>query len=69
MRHDFNLPRSEIEKLIDEWIYKKKYRDILKDRLLNGMTYEALAEKYDMSVRHMKRIVYQAEDILFNHRQ
>lgn len=68
MKHDFNLPRSELEKLINEWIYKEKYREILKDRLLDGMTYEALAEKYGMSDRQMKRIVYKAEDIFFSHK-
>ena len=67
MKRSFDLPRSEIERLIDEWIYKEKYREILKDRMLNGMTYEALAEKYGMSDRQMKRIVYKSEDIFFNH--
>ena len=68
MKHDFDLPRSEIEKLIDEWIYKEKYREILKDRLLHGMTYESIAEKYGMSDRQIKRIVYKSEDKLFNHK-
>lgn len=68
MKHDFNLPRSEIERLIDEWIFREKDRDILKRRLLDGITYEALAEEFGMSVRQMKNIVYKAEDRLFNHR-
>lgn len=68
MRNDFNLPRSEIEKLIDEWIFREKDRDILKRRLLDGITYESLAEEFDMSVRQIKRIVYKAEDNLFNHK-
>lgn len=68
MRHDFNLPRSELEKLIDEWIFREKDREILKRRLLDGITYEKLAEEFDMSVRQVKRIVYKSEDRLFNHR-
>lgn len=68
MRHDFNLPRSELEKLIDEWILKERDRSILKRRLLDGLTYEALAEEFDMSVRQIKRIVYRTEDRLFNHK-
>lgn len=68
MRHDFNLPRSELEKLIDEWIFREKDREILKRRLLDGITYEALAEEFDMSVRQIKRIVYRSEDRLFNHK-
>lgn len=68
MRHDFNISRSELETLIDEWILKERDRDILKRRLLDGLTYEALAEEFEMSVRQMKRIVYKAEDKLFNHK-
>lgn len=68
MKHDFDLPRSEIEKLIDEWIFNAKYRSILKRRLLDGITYENLADEFDMSVRQVKNIVYKSEDRLFNHR-
>lgn len=68
MKHDFNLPRSEIEKLIDEWIFREKDREILKRRLLDGITYEKLAEEFDMSVRQIKTIVYKSEDRLFNHK-
>lgn len=39
---------------------------MLKCRLLDGMTFDRLAEKFDMSVRHTKRIIYKAEDRLFN---
>lgn len=68
MRRDFKLPRSELEHLIDEWIFNEKYRSILKRRLLDGVTYEKLSEEFDMSVRQIKTIVYKAEDRLFNHR-
>lgn len=67
MKHDFNLPRSEIERLIDEWIFREKDRAILKRRLLDGITYEKLAEEFDMSVRQTKNIVYKAEQRLFSH--
>lgn len=65
-----NKSRSEIEALIDEWIIgKNAYRDrlILKDRLLDGLTYEKIAEKHDMSVRHIKTIVYKTQEKLFKH--
>lgn len=68
MKHDFNLPRSDMEKLIDEWIFREKDRAILKRRLLDGITYECLAEEFQMSVRQIKNIVYKSEDKLFNHR-
>lgn len=65
---NFDLPRSELESLIDEWILKERDRRILKRRLLDGLTYEALAEEFELSVRQTKSIVYKAEDKLFNHK-
>lgn len=65
---NFDLPRSELEILINEWILKERDREILKRRLLDGLTYEALAEEFELSVRQTKSIVYKAEDKLFNHK-
>lgn len=63
----YDLPRSEIEKLIDEWILNEKHRAILKRRLLDGICYEPLAEEFELSVRQTKNIVYKCEDKLFKH--
>ena len=60
----FNLSNSEVCYLIDQWIRNERDRAILKDRLINGMTYERLAEKHDMSVRQTKNIVYKATEKL-----
>ena len=60
-------PRSKLEHLIDEWIFSERDRAILKRRLLDGVLYEPLAAEFDMSVRQIKKIVYQAEDKLFSH--
>lgn len=56
---------SEIAFLIDEYIHSERDRAILKDRLINGICYEPLAEKYDLSVRRVKTIVYKSEAKLF----
>ena len=63
----FNLSNSEVCYLIDQWIRNERDRAILKDRLINGMTYERLAEKHDMSVRQTKNIVYKATERLVAH--
>lgn len=60
----FNLSNSEVCYLIDQWIRNERDRAILKDRLINGMTYERLAEKHNMSVRQTKNIVYKATEKL-----
>lgn len=61
----YDLPRTEIEHLIDEWIFNERDRAILKRRLLDGIKYEALAEEFDLSVRRTKTIVYKAQERLF----
>jgi len=64
MEHTLNLDalsRSEIERLIDEWILKERDRKILKRRLVDGITYEALAEEFELSARHVKTLVYKGE--------
>ena len=59
---EWDLPRSEIEHLIDEWILSERDRAILKRRLLDGICYEPLAEEFEMSVRQIKTIVYKGQE-------
>ena len=63
----YNLSRSELQYLIDQWIFNDRHRMILADRLFNGTTYERLAEKYDLSTQQVKNIVYKAMDRLEKH--
>ena len=60
----YNLSRSELQYLIDQWIFNERDRLIVADRLFRSATYEQLAEKYDMSDRQIKNIVYKAIDRL-----
>ena len=48
----YNKPRSEWEYIINEWVIGKnaqRDRDILIKNLLDGVTYERLAEHYGVS--------------------
>ena len=63
----YNLSRSDLQYLIDQWIFNELHRLILADRLFNGTTYERLAEKYDLSTQQIKTIVYKAMDRLEKH--
>ena len=63
----YNLSRSELQYLIDQWIFNERDRMIVSDRLLRSATYEQLAEKYDMSDRQIKNIVYKSIDRLEKH--
>ena len=51
---------SEMSKAIDEYIHYIRDRQILKDRLIDGMTYSELSVKYNLSERHIKTIVKKA---------
>lgn len=63
----YDLSRSEVQHIIDQWIFNERHRAILSSRLLDGLTYERLAEKYDLSVAQVKSIVYKAMDRLERH--
>lgn len=61
-----DLSRSQWENLIDEWIFNERDRAILKRRLLDGRTFEQLAEEFDFSTQNIQRIVYKAQNKLFS---
>ena len=63
--NDFNVPRSEWERLIDEWIFNEQHREMLKLNLLDGWTYERLSEKFEMSTRQIARIIPKLQNQLF----
>lgn len=65
--YKYDIPRFAWEYLIDQWVYSERDRRILKRRLLDGVTYEKLAEEFDLSVRQTKNIVYKLQTRLFSH--
>lgn len=58
---------TEMFNLIDEYIHHARDRRVMKDRLINGYGIEALAEKYEVSVSQMKRIVDKNQELLFKY--
>ena len=58
---------SQIREIISEYIHSERDRQILERRLIDGICFEPLAEEFDLSVRHVKTIVYKGEDIIFKH--
>ena len=57
---------SQIRELIAEHIHSIRDRTVLEKRLIDGLTFERIAEEADMSVRQIKNIVYKNEKILFS---
>lgn len=62
-----DLSRSEWEKVIDEWIFSERDRNLIKRRLLDGICYEPLAEEFGISVQQTKNIVYKATEKIIKH--
>jgi len=65
---NYDISRSELESLIDEWVIGRnacRNRQILKSRLCDGLTYEQLADRYQLSERQLKNIVYRYDKILW----
>jgi len=56
---------SQIRDLIAEYIHSERDRAILCRRLIDGITFERLAEEFDMSPRQIRSIVHKSEMILF----
>jgi AraC-like DNA-binding protein len=58
---------SQIKKLILEHIHSARDRKLLYRRLVDGITFEKLAEEFQLSDRQVKTIVYKGETVLFKH--
>lgn len=62
-----NVTRTQLDSVIDNHITGFKAhrnRSILKRRLCDGLTFEELAEEFDMSVMQIKNIVYRDMEII-----
>ena len=62
-----DLSTADVERLIDSWIFSERDRAILKRRLIDGITFEKLAEEFELSVVQVKRIVKKRQIELFKH--
>lgn len=62
--------KTDIIKAVEEWVIGEngeRNRMILCRKLIDGITYEKLAEEFEMSDRQVKNIVYKWNDIIFEH--
>ena len=56
---------SQIRELIEENIHSERNRKILERRLIDGITFEKLAEEFEMSVSQIKRIIWKESETVF----
>ena len=58
---------SQIRDLIREYIHSERDRKLLFRRLVDGVTFEKLAEEFELSPKQTRNIVHKNEQILFKH--
>ena len=62
---NYDLSRSEWEFYIDQFIFDEDHRAMLKRNLLDGRTYEQIAEQFDCSRDKVARLIPKLQDKLF----
>lgn len=63
--NECNLDRYQWEDAIDRWIFNEEHRAMLKRNLLDGRTYEQLAEEFDCSRDKVARLIPRLQNRLF----
>lgn len=63
---ELNIPRSQIEYLIESYVYVARNKSIFYKKL-EGYTYEELSEMYNLSTVRTKEIVKECLDKISKH--
>ena len=58
---------TRIREIIAEHIHSERNRAILERRLIDGITFEKLAEEFEISVSQVKRIIWKGSETIFRH--
>lgn len=66
-KSDTPYTNSGIRAAIDEYVHSERDREILKDRFIDGLTFEQLAERHDVSTRTVKNVIYKHEYIILKY--
>lgn len=58
---------SDIAIAIDEYVHSERDREIMKRRLIDGLTYDELSAEFNLSARQLKNVVYKWQNKIFSH--
>ena len=61
------ITTEDVARLIDLYIFRERDRGIMRRKLIDGLTFEEVADEFGMSPRGIKYIVYRGEAIIFKH--
>ena len=62
-----DISNDVIAAVIDKWVKGERNREIMKRRLIDHITYERIADEFDMSPRYIKTLIYKLEMIVYKH--
>jgi DNA-directed RNA polymerase sigma subunit (sigma70/sigma32) len=62
---NLGLTVADVAQIIDQKVFSERDRQILKRKFLDDVTYEKLAEEYDLSTQHVREIVTKHKIRLF----
>lgn len=57
---------SRLREIVGEHIHNERDRKILIRKYCDGLTFEQLAEEFDLSVSQIKRIIYKGSFTIFS---
>lgn len=66
-KRTLNLSSEQWEHYIDLWVLSKRNREILREVMVDDMTYEEVAEKNHLTPQSIKRIVADSRAIIQAH--
>jgi DNA-directed RNA polymerase specialized sigma24 family protein len=69
MQHYDSLTNSQIEEIISEQIHSERDRRIIRMKLIDGLSYEKIAEIVDMSTRQIQNIERKYRELFFDDRK
>ena len=64
---DKNISTEDFIKLVDLWIFSERDRKIAKRKIVDDITYEKLAEEFDLSTQQVKTICCKCKNTLALH--
>ena len=63
---DLGLPKSEIIRIADEWVWNKRDKTILIMKM-EGSTYEEIAESLCLSTQYVKELYLASRNLIIEH--
>ena len=61
-----NISNTDLSAIIEDWVKNERDRRVLHRKLIDGISYERIAEEFSLSVKQIYRIIGKYTDMLFN---